>query len=283
MDRIPKDLCEIHSLGLRTREWLVGARQIPSFPHTRTIVAGYSEARAGYRFVRHDPAFSQVLACTDGEGRVLVGGRWERCPTGHVYVTAPHALCAYHVRPGRPWRVCWVLYEEALRMPGLEAGSVPRLVRADATGLSLAIQGLCGETASGGESGLIELWAAVVHREAMRLLQPGGESLLGRLWAEVHRDPGGVWTLRRMATCAGMSKESLRRLCLRQTGRPPLAYLTRLRMNTAADLLGHTREKVAAVAARVGYGDAFAFSTAFKREMGVSPQRFRTEGGRPPT
>jgi AraC-like DNA-binding protein len=46
-------------------------------------------------------------------------------------------------------------------------------------------------------------------------------------------------------------------------------------MNTAADMLCHTPEKVVSVAARVGYGDAFAFSTAFKREMGTPPKRFR--------
>jgi AraC-like DNA-binding protein len=78
-----------------------------------------------------------------------------------------------------------------------------------------------------------------------------------------------------MAGCAGMSQESLRRLCLRQVGRPPLSHLTRLRMNTAVDMLCHTPEKVASVAARMGYGDAFAFSTAFKRVMGMSPKRFR--------
>ncbi|MGW2314498.1 helix-turn-helix domain-containing protein, partial [Actinomadura luteofluorescens] len=43
----------------------------------------------------------------------------------------------------------------------------------------------------------------------------------------------------------------------------------------AADLLRETDATLEAVARRVGYGNAFALSTAFKRERGVSPQEYR--------
>jgi AraC-like DNA-binding protein len=46
-------------------------------------------------------------------------------------------------------------------------------------------------------------------------------------------------------------------------------------MQTAADLLCYSGEKISSIAIRLGYGDAFAFSTAFKRIMGKSPQQFR--------
>ena len=276
MDGIPKNLREIHSLGPATREWLVREGQVPAFERTQTFVAGYSDAGRGYAFVRHQPAFSQLLACVGGEGLALADGRWQRFPAGYAYLTAPRALCAYHVRPGRRWQVAWVLYHEARRLPGLEAGSPPRLVRADAIGLHLAIQGLCHEAASDAGSAALDLWAALVHRLAMQMLSPGGANpTLGHLWSAAHRDLGGEWDLKRMAGVAGMSQESLRRLCLQEVGRPPLAHLARLRMNLAADILGHTDEKIAAVAARVGYGDPFAFSTAFKRAMGEPPKRFR--------
>ena len=52
-----------------------------------------------------------------------------------------------------------------------------------------------------------------------------------------------------------------------------MAYVTNLRMLCAADLLACTREKIAA---RTGYGDAFAFSSAFKREMGLPPSEYRS-------
>jgi len=277
MGTFRKDLCETHQLGSATREWLVGTREVPAFLPTHTRVAGFSDARFGYRFVRNDPIFSQVLSCTEGEGEVLIGERWERCGPGHTYVTAPHALCAYHARPGRRWRVCWVLYEEQMHLPGIERGDAPRLVRADARGLHLAIEGLCHEAGGEAEPAAIEFWAALVHRQIMRVLQPaGGDPRLDELWRAVRGDFGGAWNLGRMARCAGMSVESLRRLCNKEVGRPPLTHLTHLRILFAADLLTCTGEKIESIAARAGYADAFAFSNAFKREMGVPPSVYRS-------
>ena len=277
MDGIPKNLFETHRLGVGTREWLVSARQVPAFKFTQTKFAGYSEAHRGYQFVRQSPAFSQILACTEGEGRVLVDGKWQRCPAGHVYVTPSRALCAYEIQSNAPWKVCWVIFDETLRLPSLTLDRVPRLVQADALGLHLAIEGLCHEAGAEAEPAGLELWAALVHREVLRILQPGqADPRLSQLWLRVRQDLGGVWDLQRMSRSSGMSNESLRRLCQKHTGRPPLSQLTHLRMLFAADLLACTQEKISSIAARVGYEDAFAFSNAFKREMGQPPSRYRS-------
>ena len=50
-----------------------------------------------------------------------------------------------------------------------------------------------------------------------------------------------------------------------------MAFLTGWRLALAADLLEEPEATVGAVAREVGYGSAFALSTAFKRERGVSP------------
>ncbi len=58
-----------------------------------------------------------------------------------------------------------------------------------------------------------------------------------------------------------------------------MSYLTAWRLAVAADLLRESDATVEAVARRVGYSTPFAFSSAFKRVRGVSPQEFR--GGPP--
>jgi len=278
MDDIPKNLFETHSLGPKTREWLVSARQVPAFKSIQTKFAGYSDARSGYQFVRHAPTFGQILACTEGEGRVLVDGHWQRCPAGHVYVTPPRVLCAYGVKPGERWKVCWVIFEEGKRMPALAAGHTPQLVQADTLGLHFAIEGLNHEAGGAAEPATLDLWATLLHRQVLRILQPGEtDPRLTQLWFYVRNDLGGAWDLKRMSRSAGMSPESLRRLCQKNHGRPPLAQLTQLRMLSAADLLTCTQEKISSIAARVGYEDAFAFSNAFKRELGQAPSRYRSQ------
>jgi transcriptional regulator GlxA family with amidase domain len=58
-------------------------------------------------------------------------------------------------------------------------------------------------------------------------------------------------------------------------GDTPLNHLRLLRMQRAMRLLGETDHKLEAVAAAVGYQDAFSFSKVFKRTVGVSPKAFR--------
>ena len=51
------------------------------------------------------------------------------------------------------------------------------------------------------------------------------------------------------------------------------AYLRRIRLSRAADLLSHTDLTVKQVAVRVGYGDLSQFSKAFRRAYGINPSR----------
>ena len=283
MGTTPGSMRETHSLGPKTREWMVSSRQVPGFGATHTRIAGYTEARAGYSFVRHSPGFSVILVSARGAGRAWVDGEFRPFPPGWAYITAPRALNAFHIAPGSRWRLHWVLYEETARLPTLEPGGKPRLIPVDTTGFRLAIEGLCLENAGPADPAVLQFWAALVERMVWRLLESEmGEPRLDQLWLAVREDVAGAWDLRRMSRRVGMSEENLRRLCHRHVRRSPMAHLTHLRMLAASDLLCHTPEKIASIASRVGYGDGFSFSTAFKREMGASPQRFRTLH-RPPT
>ena len=60
-------------------------------------------------------------------------------------------------------------------------------------------------------------------------------------------------------------------------GEPAMRYVTRWRMNVAADLLQSGDATVASVAAQVGYESEAAFSRAFKRVIGTSPRAARTK------
>jgi AraC-like DNA-binding protein len=112
--------------------------------------------------------------------------------------------------------------------------------------------------------------------------------LAGRGWshamrdAAVHRavallqaDLARPWTLESLAQAAGLSRTTLAERFRATMGDTPLAHLRTLRLQKAMQLLGEPRRKLDEVAQAVGYQDAFGFSKAFKRAVGVSPGEFR--------
>ncbi|MFF4340913.1 AraC family transcriptional regulator [Kitasatospora sp. NPDC001540] len=102
-----------------------------------------------------------------------------------------------------------------------------------------------------------------------------GVPAVGEAIRLLHADPARRWTVAELAARVGRSRTAFAAQFTRAVGEPPLAYLTAWRMVLAADLLRDTDATVAAVARQVGYRDAFAFSTAFKRTRGLTPSAWR--------
>jgi len=95
--------------------------------------------------------------------------------------------------------------------------------------------------------------------------------------AAMHADPANGWTVESLAARVGLSRAAFAKKFNAMVGEPPLTYLTRWRMTTAARLLRESDASLAAVAARTGYGSEFAFAKAFKREYGQAPGGYRRE------
>ncbi len=93
----------------------------------------------------------------------------------------------------------------------------------------------------------------------------------------LHGDPARAWTVQELAVRAGLSRAAFAKRFAELVGEPPMAYLTRWRMTTAARLLRESEAPLAAVAARTGYGSEYAFAKAFKREYGQAPGGYRRE------
>ncbi|MCE7004835.1 AraC family transcriptional regulator [Kibdelosporangium philippinense] len=91
----------------------------------------------------------------------------------------------------------------------------------------------------------------------------------------MHSDPARPWTVATLASVAGLSRAPFARRFASKVGQPPLTYLTWWRMTIAAQLLRETTDSLAVIAEKVGYASEFAFSTAFKRQFGLSPGKYR--------
>jgi AraC-like DNA-binding protein len=93
--------------------------------------------------------------------------------------------------------------------------------------------------------------------------------------AALHADCARPWTLEALARTVGLSRSALAERFRGAMGVTPLAYLRTVRLQRAMRLLAEADDTLERVAAAVGYGDAFGFSKAFKRGVGVSPGEFR--------
>jgi AraC-like DNA-binding protein len=89
-------------------------------------------------------------------------------------------------------------------------------------------------------------------------------------------EPAHAWTVAELAERTGVSRAALARRFTDLVGEPPMAFLTSWRLALAAERLAEPDTTIGAVAREVGYGSAFALSTAFKRVRGVSPRDHRT-------
>lgn len=96
---------------------------------------------------------------------------------------------------------------------------------------------------------------------------------LARLCDALMEDPASSRTLRAWAPRVGASERTLARLFESELGTSFAAWRQQLRLARAVDLMGRGMP-LAEVAAEVGYAAPAAFSTMFKRALGVPPSRF---------
>jgi AraC-like DNA-binding protein len=143
---------------------------------------------------------------------------------------------------------------------------------------------------AGGESVLAKLselmFIEVVrrHLEALPPEQAGWlaglrDPFVGKALSLMHGGPARNWTIEKLAKDVGLSRSVLAERFADLVGVPPMQYLSKWRMQVAAELLSGGSANIASVAAEVGYASEAAFNRAFKKLVGVPPSNWRRRLG----
>ncbi len=101
------------------------------------------------------------------------------------------------------------------------------------------------------------------------------EKLLSKVKDYVDRNYSENITLTSISKDFGISSGYLSVLFNDHIGQNFIDYLTNLRIQSAKNLLKSTDLKIYEIADRVGYRDAYYFSTAFKKIVGINPTDYR--------
>ena len=122
---------------------------------------------------------------------------------------------------------------------------------------------------------LIEALRATPAQDAPAgLLRGLADARLAPALRQMHGQVARSWTVNQLARTAALSRSAFFERFTRTVGLAPMEYLLAWRMALAKDLLRRGHLALSEVAARVGYGSASAFSTAFRRHVGEPPGRF---------
>jgi transcriptional regulator GlxA family with amidase domain len=97
---------------------------------------------------------------------------------------------------------------------------------------------------------------------------------IGAAMRQFHDAVEQPWTVKSLASAAGMSRSAFALRFKQLLGQSPLEYVTQWRMQKAIQLLGDANRKLADIAQQIGYDSDAAFNKAFKRVIGNTPRGY---------
>ncbi|MGI9473667.1 MAG: AraC family transcriptional regulator [Rubripirellula sp.] len=115
---------------------------------------------------------------------------------------------------------------------------------------------------------------------AFRVMRAATDIVVGPILKEIVTRPEDPWSVPQMAKMASVSRSAFSERFRNLVGRPPLQYLTDLRMQKACRLLRESKTDVSDITSLVGYESPSSFSNAFRRWSGQSPVEYRRGGAR---
>ena len=246
--------------------------------------AGFQKCPPGYGWgpgVRDHYLLHYIVS---GRGSYEAEGRPFTLAAGEAFLAWPDTPIYYRADEDEPWEYYWVGFSGP--SAGLLLAQTPFTRRAPvlrpAAGEQLRRALLDIYKARGGDYPSAVRMAGYLQAALGLLME--SETKRGRDTLSVYAQQGAAFIqqnysraigVEETARQAGVSRSYLYRAFQEAFGCSPNEYLTRYRLQRAAQLLRHSALPVAAVATSVGFEDPYYFSRAFRREMGMSPTEYR--------
>lgn len=225
-----------------------------------------------------------LLYCVEGRGSVEVEGREYRLEENQAFCIPAGRPHRYQADEQDPWSLLWVHFkgEDAALYP-LEECRVVNALPAEENRLAFLFQLLFDALEDDYSLGNFIYMAQVLSLILAQLYcrsytDKGAQNrYLTQAIRCMYRNLGRAMTLDELAEEVGLSKSYLHQIFVAHTGRAPLEFFSRLKVEEACKLLKATDHSIGEIAQRVGFGDPYYFSRLFKKAVGVSPKKYRDQ------
>lgn len=251
------------------------------------VCGGYEECSDHYRVERSDFPFLVLEWVVRGRGELQLAGQRHELGKGVLFSYGPGTPHVIASDPAHPMAKFFVSFTGATAPALLQrAGLAPPAASTAPRRLDLLpIFEMLRRDGESGDARAAELCPLVLHYLLVQLAvsklpdaTSGTKSHDNYLRCDqyLRENAARLTSLAELAAECQVDQTYLCHLYKRFGSESPYQRLRRLKMNIAADELLHSDHPIRDVASKLGFGDPFHFSRAFKSVFGVAPSKFRT-------
>lgn len=230
-----------------------------------------------------------LIYCTGGKGEIFCSGDYHQIRAGDLMLIPPREIFCKFASKKDSWSLYWVNFDGDLassfvhrlemKMNDKVANVAvqPKVITDFETLLELKDRGYTATNVIHAVHLLQQLLSYLALQLRMRQLPDKQEFDLEMIEALMMQHLRTNLTLDTIAEYANLSKYYFSKRFKKLTGRSPIEYFIKLKMQHACYLLKNESSSIKQVAAYLGYTDPYYFSRIFKKAAGVSPNRYRTK------
>ena len=241
-----------------------------------TLVNCYSNATVSTRS-EHDKIF-ELCCCISGSSKVFYEGTVQQFKSGDVmYIPKNLPASAYRIEFDSPMDSISIFFDTDYKM-------TDKLFITGASGAknAEALFDKIYRTWIGRNSKYYLTCMSMLYELIAELSKPFGNYIPKNKYTKIEK---GIDYLTKHcfdknidyyepSRICGISYTYFKQLFIQKFEKPPMAYITEVRMERAAELLGTGSMSVTEIADKCGFEDVYYFSKAFKKYYGASPKNY---------
>lgn len=258
----------------------------PTEAELTVVCAGREECTPDYRIERKAFRYHAVEYVMSGCGEVIAGGRKGVLGPGSIFAYGPEVEYTMAATHASGLIKCFLSFTgraapALLKRSGLGQGQTLQVHHTrwihDLFDQILDCANLSRAAARVLSARLAEVLLLRIREDSRVGLQPRSDAhrTYARCRKLIEDQYLTVMSVSEVAAQCNLDPAYLSRLFKRFADENPLQYLTRLKMDHAAELIMRNGYNVKQAGAAVGFDDPYHFSRVFKRVHGLAPGRFR--------